>query len=853
MSNNLVSQPLSIPNKQMDPISNKLDVSIPNMRMGMMVGISNSPASQQFEISNKQMGLVQPKSSDFELHHPPVSNREMGEMEGLQPFLLPNQQIGDMDAMLNSPCPRKTSLPTKRKAVGEPIFRNSVGQQLLTRNKNSAHMEPFTNNLGLQQQASPNKSTMQPHSKSTTPGSQNLPAPNKKMVRNESISCRSGTKQLQTPKNRTMQMEPSPKVQIESFESVRSKMRESLASAFALVTQCQDKATTEGSNSNNEVAITLQQTQGNSQQAESTSVLADAVDRVSENPTESLPLKESSSVDKVNVVRSTSQGIFTNQSMGDSTQSWKGRQGVQCESILSDEDLSFGDSFFVKDELLQGNGLAWALELDVDVGQTKDESFVKKPKLVHKDVGGEGKERAVRSSESLAFKIEAELFKLFGGVNKKYKEKGRSLLFNLKDHNNPELRERVMSGEISPERLCSMTAEELASKELSEWRMAKAEELAQMVVLPDSDVDIRRLVKKTHKGEFEVEFEQDDSVSVEVSVGTSSISGDHLKTKDDAEAYALPKADEIKDKENVVGEKCSLENQDLSCGLTIPNDGTDLMQGLMVDEFKDAEFLPPIVSLDEFMESLDAEPPFENLPVDGGKTALPSEMEMSGGGYEVTPSDITSKEQHVDATPEKSDKVEVKYTDSEVKIESTDTPIEPKPSPSAAASKGDHVWEGVLQLNISAMVKVTGFFRSGENTDTKDWPGLLEIKGRVRLDAFEKFIQELPMSRSRAVMVYLLLSSVDVISSLLLCCFLAGVYLLLQRCSTFSPLIMTFVLVIGVEKKIYVSCRQMFSLYLSSILEKSFPESAREQFNLATTTSWHCSIVWKIIQENNSK
>nr|GMC86679.1 death-inducer obliterator 1-like [Ipomoea batatas] len=35
----------------------------------------------------------------------------------------------------------------------------------------------------------------------------------------------------------------------------------------------------------------------------------------------------------------------------------------------------------------------------------------------------------------------------------------------------------------------------------------------------------------------------------------------------------------------------------------------------------------------------------------------------------------------------------------------------------------------------------------------KMWPNSLEVKGRVRIDAFEKFIEELPMSRSRAVMV----------------------------------------------------------------------------------------------------
>jgi hypothetical protein len=42
---------------------------------------------------------------------------------------------------------------------------------------------------------------------------------------------------------------------------------------------------------------------------------------------------------------------------------------------------------------------------------------------------------------------------------------------------------------------------------------------------------------------------------------------------------------------------------------------------------------------------------------------------------------------------------------------------------------------------------------SGEKTSADEWPGSLEIKGRVRLDAFEKFLQELPLSRSRAVMV----------------------------------------------------------------------------------------------------
>ncbi|XP_057466700.1 LOW QUALITY PROTEIN: uncharacterized protein LOC130756229 [Actinidia eriantha] len=624
------------------------------------------------------------------------------------------------------------------------MYGNSGGQQLLMPNKNVIQIEPFSNNPGLQQLASLNKRPIQLHSKSITPGPQNLSTPNKKIVRNESISGRSGTKQLQTPKNQTTQMEPSPRVQTESFESVRSKMRESLASALALGTQVQAKASNVESNSGNS-----QQTHGDSQHAESASVLIDGADNLSANPTDSLPLEESSSLNKANDVQSTSLGNFTSESMGDSAQSWNGGRELQCDTFLPNEDVSFDDSFFVRDELLQGNGLTWALDVDVDAGQTMEEQIAKKPKLDNEDAVGEGKEQVGQSPQSLAFKIEAELFKLFGGVNKKYKEKGRSLLFNLKDRNNPELRERVMSGEIPPERLCSMTAEELASKELSQWRMAKAEEFAQMVVLPDSDVDVRRLVKKTHKGEFQVEFEQDDGVSVEVSIGTSSLTRVQSKNND-TEAHPSDKGDEIKEKENVIDEKRRSENQG-PYNLTIPSDGTDLIEGLMVDDFKDAEFLPPIVSLDEFMESLNAEPPFENLPVDVGKTISPSDKESSEGGYAVTPPDLASREP-AEGTQEKSDKIEVMCIDSDVKTKSRETSIEPKPSP-GAASKVDHVWEGVLQLNVSAMVTVIGFFRSGEKISTKDWPSSLEIKGRVRLDAFEKFFQGLPMSRSRAVMV----------------------------------------------------------------------------------------------------
>ncbi|KAL0903412.1 hypothetical protein M5K25_027792 [Dendrobium thyrsiflorum] len=46
-----------------------------------------------------------------------------------------------------------------------------------------------------------------------------------------------------------------------------------------------------------------------------------------------------------------------------------------------------------------------------------------------------------------------------------------------------------------------------------------------------------------------------------------------------------------------------------------------------------------------------------------------------------------------------------------------------------------------------------GTRRDGEKVQDINWPAHVEIKGKVRLHAFEKFIQELPRSRNRALMV----------------------------------------------------------------------------------------------------
>jgi len=68
-----------------------------------------------------------------------------------------------------------------------------------------------------------------------------------------------------------------------------------------------------------------------------------------------------------------------------------------------------------------------------------------------------------------------------GGTTKDYKEKFRSLVFNLKS--NKELRAHVLRGDITPAVFVRMTATELAKKELADYRMKKEEEALKMSVL----------------------------------------------------------------------------------------------------------------------------------------------------------------------------------------------------------------------------------------------------------------------------------------------------------------------------------------------------------------------------------
>ncbi|XP_071952722.1 transcription elongation factor A protein 1-like [Antedon mediterranea] len=77
---------------------------------------------------------------------------------------------------------------------------------------------------------------------------------------------------------------------------------------------------------------------------------------------------------------------------------------------------------------------------------------------------------AFQDADELGAIIEDCIFTIFVNTDQKYKNRVRSRVCNLKDAKNPELRRRVLCGEIKPEEIAKMLPEEMASNEMKDLR-----------------------------------------------------------------------------------------------------------------------------------------------------------------------------------------------------------------------------------------------------------------------------------------------------------------------------------------------------------------------------------------------
>ncbi|XP_019083948.1 PREDICTED: uncharacterized protein LOC104706878 isoform X2 [Camelina sativa] len=727
MSSNMGTEPISA---HLETLKTDLDTFGETILMEM--GSNEHPSVQHISVSDMEQEPAVSTSSNLDFPKEetsvsgPLSFQFDPENVSFQSSLLVDSQ--SLMPQLQPPVAhpysgdRSLQLLGKRKSPAETTLGGSASEKLDSPIK---RVEPVHHRPWLEQFYS---SSIQlghmPSSVTLSPKTEHSPTPTKKARQMKPAPGKSG-KQVMNKKQSGLSL-GSMKTQNDGNESLRSKMKESLAAALALVHQHEESPKEEKTSETEEAT--------NVPVAESSDPASACVTGV---PVVEGIIPASSTRDEISGLNGNNGRILSQETSNDTKMNYVNQSDVQktqFDEVFPCDDVRFSDSILSGDELLRGNGLSWVLEPVSDFWEN-----------------GTVRGKSLEDPDLLASKIELELFKLFGGVNKKYKEKGRSLLFNLKDKNNPELRESVMSGKISPERLCSMTAEELASKELSQWRQAKAEELAEMVVLRDADIDVRNLVRKTHKGEFQVEIDPVDSGTVDVSAEITS----HSKPR--AKAKSVNSSTKSTLKKNGSNDKNSKSNQETSSGITLPSaEEPDPMQGLsMDDEMKDVGFLAPIVSLDEFMESLNSEPPFgsphENPPLKEEHASEKSDSEVGSHLKSPSQSPKEAKESVSSKTELEKTNVMSPKLDTGVKLDADVS--KPENTHLVDSIKEDRIWDGILQLSAASVVSVTGFFKSGEKAKTSEWPTLVEVKGRVRLSAFGKFVQELPLSRSRVLMV----------------------------------------------------------------------------------------------------
>ena len=106
--------------------------------------------------------------------------------------------------------------------------------------------------------------------------------------------------------------------------------------------------------------------------------------------------------------------------------------------------------------------------------------------------------------KKIASKIENELFNYFKEANSKYKNKFRSLLFNLSDAKNEGLFRKVLTMKLQADKLVRMSSEDLASPELAKWRERENRHSIEMIKKDAEQQAHQIVVKKTHKGKLNI-------------------------------------------------------------------------------------------------------------------------------------------------------------------------------------------------------------------------------------------------------------------------------------------------------------------------------------------------------------
>lgn len=100
-------------------------------------------------------------------------------------------------------------------------------------------------------------------------------------------------------------------------------------------------------------------------------------------------------------------------------------------------------------------------------------------------------------------------------LNSQYKDKFRTLFYNLQDTKNTELRLAILSGQIKPNDLLRLDSHDLAPSNLKQQREKQEEKYFKGHIL-ESDPMAGKIVAKSHKGEIVVNEDYLEEISLKM-------------------------------------------------------------------------------------------------------------------------------------------------------------------------------------------------------------------------------------------------------------------------------------------------------------------------------------------------
>jgi len=165
---------------------------------------------------------------------------------------------------------------------------------------------------------------------------------------------------------------------------------------------------------------------------------------------------------------------------------------------------------------------------------------------------------AIILCKRMAAEIEASMWVMFNeSWSGEYKNKFRSLIYNLQDPRNNELRLAILAGDIKPSELPKMDSMQLAPNELKQMRDARESKYFKEQVLLEADAASARIITKSHKGETVIssmdiedvikaqKVEQRKEIEKETKK-EEKVDNDKSMTEGDEDAWSNEEAEEVK-------------------------------------------------------------------------------------------------------------------------------------------------------------------------------------------------------------------------------------------------------------------------------------------------------------------